>query len=388
MNKAFLIYFCFISLFLFCSCNMPQKEINEKSESDLLSTGMNYILIDSDNKLEVPNEFDLVINESIITKMADSDDLQIDLNLPKEEDSIYFILMGSIKNNSPSSIDLLELFKSSLVFDENYQYDTSFYADDNNELIPLKNKNFAIYASVPIEILASASQYEFRILLPSKYKSIIKSDEIRFQKAVSQYGSPENVANKHILAEMLENLVESYPRVLIFESEDDSFYRILGSYSFSTDDDLSQAGKRFIYNRHEILLRSPKNSNEYWNSEFIIGTPSINYSYKDGYVSTRFIIQYEKYDSILDKSYRLNAERTIIKSDNGTYENDNFSPTIIKMEDLSNLRNILQGNNLYFTKVNNDLETTVEINEPFKNTLLSLIEFFEKSADLLPLKEE
>lgn len=98
------------------------------------------------------------------------------------------------------------------------------------------------------------------------------------------------------------------------------------------------------------------------------------------------IIKYENYSTLLDSSYSINAENISISSNNGTYENDDFSITFIRRADFDKLRNILQGDNLQFSIIHKDFKVTEKIDNIFKETLLSLMDYYEKPERFLRLK--
>lgn len=179
----------------------------------------------------------------------------------------------------------------------------------------------------------------------------------------------------------MDNLLESYPNILSYDDEFTVYYRIFGALSFTSFDSIDNLGNRAVNRRRSLPIKHPN-----YTYEYIIATPYLRYYYNEDHDEVDLIIKYENYSTLLDSSYSINAENISISSNNGTYENDDFSITFIRRADFDKLRNILQGDNLQFSIIHKDFKATEKIDNIFKETLLSLMDYYEKSERFLRLK--
>lgn len=214
----FKIVFVFICLSFMVSCNVPKVSTYRPIKSgDVFTT----------------DKMELQISKIFITMMADSHDLRIDYNLPIESDSLYFVVLGQIKNISPSAISFIDNVNSKLLFDGKFEYNVQIEPKKNlQNIVPLSTESFVLYVSVPKEMISSTENFEYRIDLQ---KEIDKSKgHVCIPGKNDLYNSPENIVNFHTFSEQIVRLSANYDVLELSKIDEENQLLI-----FSWNDSLS-----------------------------------------------------------------------------------------------------------------------------------------------------
>ena len=206
MRKVLYAVCLIVPMLLFVSCNMPKK-----FDYEPIQTG----------EVITTDKIEFQINQSFITKMADANDLGIDFDLPFDDNSLYFILTGQVKNTSSSAISLIENLTAKLIFDNKYEYEV--YMEPNERLknvVPLSTELFAFYVSVPSEILLSTDNFEYQMFFQKAIDN--NKHRVSLSGKTSLYDSPENIVNFHIFTEKILPLSAKYNGVSLKEIDEEA----------------------------------------------------------------------------------------------------------------------------------------------------------------------
>ena len=194
IRKATISFFSLLFIITVVSCNLPKKNIERKSIQEPTEMIIADTSVEKGQQI-VTDIFELSIDKSLITRSADSSDLGININLYEQDGNIYFILFGTVKNVSSSAISFRNMVNVNLIFDDKYEYAVSIAPSDLSNIVPLKTESFVWYASVPMEIFESASQYKFQWDILNDTNSMQIQSKYSFSGLTSQYWSVENINN-------------------------------------------------------------------------------------------------------------------------------------------------------------------------------------------------
>ena len=361
------------------SCNLPHKTVESTVDQEPTEITYSEIPVEKGQKI-VTDKFELIIDKTIITKEADSNDLGLDIKLNEKDGNIYYILFGTIKNISSSAISFSNLVATNLIFDEKYEYSVSYSPSNLSNIVPLKTEFFIWYSSVPMEVLTSTSIYKFKWDILSGVGSGKTNIEYTFSGENNQYLSVENIDNFHIFTEVIKYIVKNNTKRPV---------------TIATDD---KANDVIISSKRQIKINLP--DDEYGKIRSIIMTPrlSLNYDRFIQYTSGNGFVYglLEMYFFIEGKSFVVLKNLTF-SSDTGSFDiiypshspnarKDGwalFNHNMSSEERLSEFINIINGNNPHVSvsysdvsldideaKVNIDLKSDTDIEEI--NNLLTI----------------
>ena len=175
------------------SCNIP------KSSSSIIEVGRTI----------TTDKMEFTVYQSFIAQTADSYDLGINFELPAKNDSIYFIILGQIKNISSTAISLIDNVDAKLIFDGKFEYDVFLEPSVQlKSIVPLSSEQFVFFASVPLEILNTTQNFEYSLRFQ---KGISKGKEqFYILGKTSQYYSYENIVNFRTFYERIVRISSKY----------------------------------------------------------------------------------------------------------------------------------------------------------------------------------
>lgn len=362
-----------LSIIVLVSCNMPQK-----SKFTPITVG---------EKISTDN-FEFFISHSIITIMADSNDLGINFNLPVQDNSIYFIIIGQIKNTSNSTISIIDNINAKLLFDNKYKYEVSIEPNEKlKQLVPLSSEQFVLYTSVPFEILTSTSDYEYQINFDKQITNTNSSFNIYGKN--KQYDSAKNIVNFHVFTEKILQVAANFSGFSVKEINEKNniiIFRWDNSYRFPIsdlpDEDIlrTQYLNRYFEFTPELWLMFDSDFIESANNDLILdyGTMIIDVNIDDRHSKWAF-----------GGELTIASDAGSIKSNNLFYRsseliNDNDRERYIFP--LENMARILSGNNLDLTfevydggliKYNKSpYDKSINCESSLKNAMLTLINFY------------
>ena len=152
------------------------------------------------------------ITKTFISRAVTNKDTNIDLE--EKEGFVYFVLFGNVKNLNTSSIQFASNLATKLIFDNKYEYEITIEPTDLYDLVPLQTADFAMYASVPQEVINSCEQYCFQFGFDddfSNYSDLKKCKNVyTITGDVEEYGSAENIENFQTFKEYVENKLGNY----------------------------------------------------------------------------------------------------------------------------------------------------------------------------------
>ena len=384
-NKKIIVMICIIVILILIVLGfvISKKIFNSNSNS-------NYQAVTIGNTIS--NEYaDITFKKVVVTKTAE--DEATGVKMPEEENKIYFILLGTIKNKNTVAFNFSSNLATKLIFDEKYEYSVKIEpSNELNNIDPLETSDFVVYASVPKEVINSCSNYSFKFGYNDDFSStsIDKSkNKFELTGSVNQYGSASNVTNYETFKDYIANMASQYEGLKAYDSK-----KTYGNNTIVED------GNALQFQKLEDGV-----------SEFSI-IPIFRFSYIDilneKKCKTDLIIEF-KTSNFPDQVYYSFANTMEICSDNGSMkieENstnkilDDTFKSIHKLEtdfvfsssdyDFSQLENIINGNNLKIkvtldepiTSTNlhpsKQIEVNIECNEKTIDTLKKLFELDSK----------
>ena len=301
----------------------------------------------------------------------------VDVNLPKEDDKIYLAIWGNVINKRTSAIDLKNNLKTKLILDEKYEYDVQIQPATVNNITPLEERDFLIYALVPKNVINVCKSYALKIGYNSDFsQTTLENAQIRYKLCgdVNQFGSAANVSNYVTFKEYITEKSKNYDGLNI---------------SNKTDSDvLVSNGNALQY----ATLEDKK-------SKFSI-QPKLSYLYNNLTNESTVALTFE-FNTVTnpDGVYYLYANNFELSSSNGTisigedsasrvldntYASIHHYGTIFYFYeseyDFNQIKNIINGNDLKIKVMvgksgSDDIEVKYEVSEKIINNLKQLLEF-------------
>jgi len=160
----------------------------------------------------VTNDFaELTIEKTKLSNTISNNDYS--LILKNKADSLWFVALGSIKNLSNSEIDFINGAKFLLTVDEKYEYELALSSNDLVSVVPLEKNNFAVYTSIPDEVVETCTTYSLKIGYNKEFESLSSLDDAdykyEFVGNFDEFGSAENVDDFTSYVEYLADYIES-----------------------------------------------------------------------------------------------------------------------------------------------------------------------------------
>lgn len=348
--------------------------VKEMGTSDFESTELNNT---------ITNEFvELAFTKTKITHAAN--EKETGLSLQDEEEMIWFIIFGNIKNIDVSEIDFANGLKAELVLDEKYTYPVSITPNHLYSVVPLKKEEFAIYASVPEEVLESCENYSFRFGFNDSFEMGLDMESSKYKYEINgileEYGSVESIENFRTFSEYLEKLVsdkveEGYKaRILDEYSKVEIYNNFCNTGKVNIDDGTTF----YIFPRLDlsyILFSSASlyDDNVVGYGELVIAFETL-VSEDDIYIGAKTIKITSDNGEI--KLGEEPLERSFI--DRGEVE-FNFDSEKLSFDDL---KHIFSGDNLQMSFVvevsgGSDIVVEYECTEEMQSTLIALTEIYQ-----------
>lgn len=358
-----------ILLFLLCGCGSKENKSNETLES---TTNQNKSFDEISIGSTIETEF---ANLSLIDiKLSNTiEDSNLGVVLEDEPDKVYFAIFGDVTNVWNEQIIFGEGFNIDLVIDDKYTYSLSLKPNLLNAIVPLENKSFLYYASLPEEVVNSCEQYSFRIGFNERFimeKNGIENCDYRFviNGTIDEYGSANSV-------EDFQSLVE-YVKTYISDSNYEDLTIDVSDYS--------------------IIVSSSSVMEIHYNDETFTLIPNIHIYHNsiDGEVSTGYYLKFiAAGDSTTHYMYLNNLK---ISSDNGEIEKEkkNFGDSgtngshswgtytsfMFDEDSKDEVVNILDGDNLLFSfnaiSIDNEENVQFECDDVIKTNMINLFNIF------------
>lgn len=198
MKKKLLLILASIMCISFCACGESSEKNNDNVETKFESAELNNT---------ITNDFcELTITKSVISHAVSEQ--KTGLNLEEKEDNAYIVFLGTIKNTATSEINFLSGLQAQVLIDNKYSYPVEIVPNDLNSVVPLKTANFAVYASVPEEVISSCNAYDFQFGFNDEFDTTVNSiEEVSYKYVISgdikEYGSAENIQNFQTFSEYI-----------------------------------------------------------------------------------------------------------------------------------------------------------------------------------------
>lgn len=185
-----------------------KEEISDVSNaSDTMSS--NFVSIDL-NEAIIKDFCEITVTKSVISHAAKEE--KTGLNLEEEEDNVWIVFFGTIKNTATSEIDFLSGLQVQVLVDNKYTYPVKMVPNDLRSIVPLKTIDFAAYAAVPEEVISSCETYDFQFGFNDNFALNLNSiDESIYKFQISgnidEYGSAEQIQNFQTFSEYISTFI-------------------------------------------------------------------------------------------------------------------------------------------------------------------------------------
>jgi len=182
-----------------CACS----KTSETSNNDILQTKFESAEL---NNTIIQEFCELTITKSVITHTVNEQ--TTGLNLEEKEDNVYIVFLGTIKNTATSEIDFFSGLQAKVLIDNKYSYPVEIIPNDLRSIVPLKTADFAVYTSVPEEVISSCKTYDFQFGFDDEFGTTANSiEEVSYKYTISgnieEYGSAENIQNFQTFSEYI-----------------------------------------------------------------------------------------------------------------------------------------------------------------------------------------
>ncbi len=309
----------FLMAFSLCACGSTEStedssstvttESAEEAATEETTSETGYETIEIDET--VSTDFcEITFTTSLLTNEATHE--TTGLNLENEDDSVWAVFIGEIKNTASSSVNFASGCKMQLVIDDKYSYTVTFVSDDINSISPLSTAEFAAYASIPNEALLSCETYSLQIGFIEEFAALAEISDATYlyqiNGSLDQYGSVEQIQNATTFFEY----VQTY---LTDNAYDDLKMTTSGNFAYLKDGNCLD----FVYGDGVEIYMIPYLSLQYYDTYVVDG----DYQTFGGlYIEVN---GYRKQDGV----YYTSTTSLVLKSDAGeiAFENSNFDYT-------------------------------------------------------------
>lgn len=203
MKKKLALLLAILMCLSLCACGESSETSNNNEEQTKFES--------AELNNTITNEFcELTITKSVISHAVSEQ--ETGLNLEEKEDNVYIVFLGTIKNTATSEIDFLSGLQAQVLIDNKYSYPVEIVPNDLNSVVPLKTADFAVYASVPEEVISSCNVYDFQFGFNDEFDTTVNSiEEVIYKYVLSgnieEYGSAENIQNFQTFSEYINSFM-------------------------------------------------------------------------------------------------------------------------------------------------------------------------------------
>ena len=369
MNKCFSLFCILIVAIALCSCNLPSKTNNTQGKTDITDT-----YIEAGQELQT-DMLTMSVYDTLITSMADNNDLGISCNLSEVSGNVYFIAFGSVTNVSATAFSFPNLIDVKLLFDGKYEYSVTMAPNNISNIVPLKTENFIWYASVPLEVFNSTQKYDF-VWNWNEQSDSEAQESFHFEGNNNQYLSAENIKNFHTFTETIEYVLASYAlannNANIVYSVDEKLQRIIVTWNHRFEMDLPDVPDTDFYNPRYIAIAP----------QLILSYTSFQRrqqgSSEDGYGELTLDLEDAEHTYVVCKRpFTLSSSAG--SADFGKY----FSTDAENDSNLQKLWTVVNGENLKFTVKYDDItlekdgvRKTYECADSWKQAIFTLLQIY------------
>jgi len=146
-------------------------------------------------------------NKSITASATWEQDDGTRISLDEENEQVYFIIFGAVKNRMTTEADVQNGLKLELVLDGKYKYPVTIEPVSLYSVLPLETAEFMMYAEIPEAALEECESYEllvgFNDGLASAGDLYACENGYRYTGTLEEYGSAESIQNFQTFSEFM-----------------------------------------------------------------------------------------------------------------------------------------------------------------------------------------